>query len=401
MTTESDTNPHPVDVASRDEAESLPDVRDESRLAPSAPSLASRSRSIRPRSMLGWPGKHRKATAAICAGLVILAVLISWAAPRLLNPTPVVTVYTVHTQALNTFVAGGGLSYPVQQMNIVYPVSAGILKVNVQVGQPVKKGQVLLTLNSADLQAQLQRAQALVNAAQTYLNGVLQTPNATPAQIGQAESNLQQAQAQYSSLAAQINSPQYSNGNILSPFDGVVTAINATPGTVATSGTTLVSVANLSSIIVKVEFPLDQRALISLNQQADVYPAAAPDQHFVGTISAINPQLTSAGSDTFEVWVTIDNSSGTLFSGESVYARVRTQESLPSVPEVAVVNPDADSVVFLYSNGHAHLQHVVVGVRDGSNFGISSGLQEGDQVILVGQYQLSDNQAVKVRSIEP
>jgi RND family efflux transporter MFP subunit len=345
-------------------------------------------------------GTHRKAALAIGAGVVLFAVLAAWGAPRLLNPEPAVTLYTVTTQPVTTFVAGGGLTFPVQQMNIVYPVPAGVLKVTVQVGQSVTKGQLLLTLNNANLQAQLQQARAAVEAAQTVLNGVYNTPGASAAAVAAAQSTLLQAEGNYNSLAQEINSPVYSNGNILSPFAGVVTAVNATPNTVVNSGTVLVSVADLSTIIAKVQFPLDQRSLISLNQTADVYSAAAPDQHFVGTVTTINPVLTSAGADTFEAWVTVANSTNALFSGESVYARVKTQATMPTVPELAVVNPDADSVVFVYSNGRAHLQHVVVGIRDGSRFGISSGLTDGEQVILVGQYQLSDNEKVKVRGTQ-
>lgn len=355
----------------------------------------------RARDATTWLGGHKKSAAGIAVAVVLVVLLVAVLASKLLNPTPTVTVYTVHTQPLTSYVGGGGLTYPLASTNIVYPVNVGVLKVNVQVGQTVKAGQLLMQLNSADLEAQLQRAQAQVSAAQTYLNGVLSTPNASPALIAQAQSSLEQAQALYSSLASQINSPEYNNGNLVAPYAGVVTAVNATSGTVATANTTLVTVAVLSSIIVKVEFPIEQVKQVQLKQTADVYPAAAPDQHFTGIVTNINPQLTSPGADTFEAWVTVDNSTGALFVGESVYARVQGQQSLPTVPEVAVVNPDADSIVFLYSNGRAHLQHVVVGVRDGNNFGISSGLQDGDEVIIVGQYQLTDNEKVKVRTIEP
>lgn len=351
-----------------------------------------------------WMARHKKSVTGLAAGLVLIIVLAALVLPRFLNPTPTVTVYTVHVQALNSFVGGGGVTYPSQQITIVYPVNANVGKVNVQVGQQVKAGQVLMTLNSADLAAQLQRAQAQVQAAQAYLNSLENGPqtSSTPSQIASAQAQLQSAQGQYNALAAQLNSAQYSNGNIIAPFAGVVTSLAATPGAVAPANTTLLTLANLTTIIVKVQFPIDQRGEVQLNQTADIYPAAAPDQHFTGTITTINPNLTSTGADTFETWVTVQNPSLMLFNGETMYARVQTQVSLPSVPEVAVVNPDADSIVFVYgSDGRAHLQHVVVGLRDGTMFGITSGLQEGDQIILVGQFQLTDNEAVKVRKIEP
>jgi hypothetical protein len=68
-----------------------------------------------------------------------------------------------------------------------------------------------------------------------------------------------------------------------------------------------------------------------------------------------------------------------------------------TVPEVAVINPQTDAIVYVVNNGVAHLRRVVVGPRDLDRFGILNGLQAGDQVIVAGQYQLTDNEKVTVQ----
>jgi RND family efflux transporter MFP subunit len=145
-----------------------------------------------------------------------------------------------------------------------------------------------------------------------------------------------------------------------------------------------------------VQLPLEQRAQVQVGQTAEVDPDATPNESFSGLVSVINPALTNIGSDTFEVWITVPNPNLQLLVGESIYARIAVTETLPVVPELSVINPDSDSLVFVYANGRAHARHITVGVRDLDRFGITTGLTPGEKVILVGGYQLSDNEPVKV-----
>ena len=333
--------------------------------------------------------------AGICAGLVVIAALASLVAPGILNKTPHVHLYVVQSTALQATIAGGGLTYPVQSLDVGYPVSAVVLGVNVQVGQAVTKGQTLIRLDNSQLSVQLQQAYQQWQNAVNYLDS-LYADGATSTTISSAQQQAADAKAAYDALQTLLSSPTYKNGNIVAPFSAVVTAVNVTPGTNTNAGSTLISIADLSTIIVKAQFPIEDLSLLRLNQQATVVPAATPGQTFTGTVSTLNPILTSAGADTFEVWISVPNPSKLLFGNESVFARVQTTETLPTVPELAVVNPDGESIVFLYQNGRAHLVHVTVVVHDGDQLGISTGLNPGDQVILVGQYQLHDNEAVVV-----
>lgn len=331
-------------------------------------------------------------------GGVILALLLVGVlvVPRVFGKkTPHVTLYTVHTQQLSAYVGGGGLTFPNQQLNIVFPITAQVVKVDVQVGQGVKVGQALVTMDSADLDRQLALAYSTWQNAQNYANSVAGTT-----QYNSAITQAANAKAAYDALNAFVNSPTYRHGNLIAPFAGVVTALGVTSNSIANAGVTLVTLQDISSMIVHAQFPLEQRSAVTLGQSVEVDPAATPDQKFNGTVSNINPVLTSPGSDTFEVWITVPNPDQLLFTSESVYARVLTRQNMPVVPQLAVVNPDADSIVFVYSGGKAHLRHVVVGPRNGDQFGIVNGLQDGDQVILIGQFNLSDNEPVVVSRVE-
>ncbi|HUY79346.1 MAG TPA: efflux RND transporter periplasmic adaptor subunit [Ktedonobacterales bacterium] len=334
---------------------------------------------------------------AIAAVALALVVVILVAIIRAIVPgTPTVTLYTVQNQTLTTYVGGGGLTYPAQSLTISYPVSANVTGVNVEIGQNVKKGQQLLQLSSADLTSQVQQAYSAWQASIQYVNS-LYTAGATQSLIAFAQSQETAAKGRYDALTAEINSPTYSNGNIVAPFNGIVSEVDVTPGISTRPGSTLVVLQDATTVIVRAEAPLEQRSQVKLGQTVLISPDATPNQTFYGKVQTINPTLTNAGSDTFEVWVSVANPTLQLLLNESVYVRIQSAQVAPTVPELAVINPDADSIVYVYANGRAHVRHVVVGVRDGDRFGVVSGLQPGDQVILVGQYQLTDNEPVNVR----
>lgn len=334
--------------------------------------------------------------AIAAVALALIAVILVAVIRAIVPGTPTVTLYTVQNQTLTTYVGGGGLTYPAQSLTISYPVSANITGVNVEVGQNVKKGQQLLQLSSADLTSQVQQAYSAWQASIQYVNS-LYSAGAAQSVIAYAQSQETAAKGRYDALTAEINSPTYSNGNIVAPFNGVVSEVDVSPGISARPGSTLVVLQDATSVIVRAEAPLEQRGQVKLGQTVIITPDATPNQTYYGKVQTINPTLTNAGSDTFEVWVSVANPTLQLLLNESVYVRIQSAQVAPTVPELAVLNPDADSIVYVYANGRAHVRHVVVGVRDGDRFGIVSGLRPGERVILVGQYQLTDNEPVHVR----
>ena len=333
----------------------------------------------------------------LLAGVAVLVVIASivYGVQKGLNPTPKVELYAVTNQTLTTTVSGGGLTYPAQALKIMYPVSATVESVNVKVGQTVQSGQALIMLNSATLTLQLQQAFAAYQAAQNYLAS-LYASGASATLIAQAQSQVATAKGRYDALNAEQNSPTYHNGAIIAPFAGIVTTVDVVAGSTVRANSALLTLQDQSSVVVRVQLPLKQRGHVQVGQTAEVDPDAIPKDSYIGFVSVINPTLTKVGSDTFEVWITVANPNLQLLIGESIYARISVKETLPVVPQRAVVHPEANATVFIYSHGRAHARSVIVGVRGTDRVGVTSGLTPGEKVILVGKYRLSDNEPVKI-----
>lgn len=340
--------------------------------------------------------RRRSTVFAILAALVLVAVVVPIGVTHFFKSPQKVQLYTVSAQPLTSYVGGGGVTFPTQSLNITYPVATQVLQVKAQVGQSVQVGQPLLTLDAASISAQLDQAYSQWQVALDYVNR-LYSVGASSTQIAAAQEQAALAKSKYDALSAELSSPAYNNGTVSAPFAGVVTNIEVGPGSLIHSGQTLVTVQNIDSLIVHAQFPIDQVSQVKLGAPVEIDPAAAGSKSYRGTVTSINPALSKQGSATFESWITVPNQHHDLFTGQSVYARVSTTQTLLTVPEVAVINPQSDSIVFVYGGGHAHLRHVVVGPRDVDRFGILSGLQAGDQIIMTGQYALSDNDPVTVR----
>lgn len=347
---------------------------------------------VRPPSF--W--RFRPATTIAMLAVVALVVVAGALATSTLFKSPMkVQLYTVSSHPLTSYVGGGGLTYPVQSLQLTYPVSAEVLTVNVQLGQTVRSGQQLMTLDGASTSAQIDQAYTQWQLAQNFVDQ-LRSAGASTTQIVSAEEQAGLAQSRYESLKAELKSSTFNGGAISAPFAGVVTDIRVGPGTLMHAGQALLTLQRLDSIIVRAEFPIDQVSQIHMGAHAEIDPAAG-SKTYSGVVTSINPVLVKPGSATFEAWITVPNPQQELFTGQSVYARVSATQTMLTVPEVAVINPQSDAIVFVYNQGRAHVRHVVIGLRDIDQFGIVSGLQEGDQVIVSGQYQLADNDRVTVQ----
>jgi RND family efflux transporter MFP subunit len=308
-----------------------------------------------------------------------------------------VTLYQVNEQNVTQYVGGGGIVYPQQQFDLSYALPERVISVFIKAGDKVTKNEPLLQLDPAQLNAEITQAANNMAAAQAYLNSV--STNGNPITIAQAQQAYNQAKDRYSALVAQYSSPLIHNGTLISPMDGIITAININAGEVFKADTPLLTIMDESSVIVRVEIPLSYLGKVFQGQTAVVTPSALPNLSFNGTVSSIIPQA-DPQTDTFEVWVEVPNSQDSLLPGMSAFVRIQQKLAAFVVPRLAVLNPDREAIVFIVRKQHAYIQHVVAIGRSLYDIFVIAGLQIHDLVVLVGSYGLQDGQAINVLKVE-
>jgi RND family efflux transporter MFP subunit len=356
--------------------------------------VSSRRLVIRPR--FAFPGKLvRKKRILLGLFLLLASVFFIWffVSAR----TADVTLYQVSAQDATPYISGGGVIFPRQQLSLSYPLPEKALAVFVKVGDEVTPNQPLLKLDPTQLNAQAKQLSDDVAAAHAYLASVSASGNASAIAVAQQQYSL--AKSKYNAFVAGSAPLLLHNGNLISPMRGVVTTVNISPGEVFAANMPLLIIMDESTVIVHVKVPLANLSQVHTGMQAIATPSALPDLNFKGTISAIVPQA-DPQTDTFEVWVSIENSSKALLPGMSVFVRIQAAGRAMVVPRPGILSPDKDAVAFVVRDQHAYVQHVHVAGEVRDELLVDAGLARGDTIVLVGQCQLRDGQAIRVQSVE-
>jgi RND family efflux transporter MFP subunit len=229
----------------------------------------------------------------------------------------------------------------------------------------------------------------------------LRTSTINPTDRALAESRALQAQDRLANLDAQL-----SYATIRAPITGVVTDQFQFEGEFAASGAKLLTISDISEVIVKGQFADTVVANLKVGDSVTVVPTDLSSEEMKGQVS-----LVSRSSDplnrTVEVWVKLGNGAGLLRAGGAaklVVATNRTSDAIV-VPAAAVTleasNADTGTVMVVDAGGVAHERKVTVGIRTGDRIQITSGLQEGETVVIEGNYALPDGTKVEVTEEKP
>ena len=275
-------------------------------------------------------------------------------------------------------------------------------KANLDLNQSIVKSRTQLFAEGAipgrDLdtaQAALVQAQAAYDSAAKHLESV---KNVT------REASLQAAQGQLSSAEGKLKGAeaQVTYSEIHSPINGVVTDRPLYAGETAAAGAPLITVMDTSSLLAKTHVAQSVVQQMKVGDEAAVQIAGvtAPVK---AKVSLISPAL-DPGSTTVEVWLKIDNKSGKLKVGTPVKASItgKTVENAWKIPAAALLTAQdgSKSVMLVGSDGAAHKKAVTLGISDGDDVQVTSGVSAADMVITGGAYGLDEGTKVKVGAAE-
>jgi RND family efflux transporter MFP subunit len=313
--------------------------------------------------------------------------------------------------------------------NVFARASGYIEKRFVDIGERVKKGQLLVEITApeldhqiaqadatlAQLQAAQQQAQANLDLAQVTLNrnaplvrkgwfsqqqGVndAQMLKAQQAALSVAQANVTAQQAQ-----RQVLHQQKAYQRVVAPFDGVITRRNIDVGSLvhadATSGTFMFSIVQSNVIRAQVFVPQDLAFGVSPGIDAILYVPEIPDRVFAGHVTRIANAL-APGTRTLLTEVDIPNADETITPGTqgTIELRIPRKASGLSVPAEAVILNGGALEVAVVRDGTAHIEKISVAHDLGTEVEAARGVVPGDQVILNPPLGLADGAKVSIRS---
>lgn len=240
-------------------------------------------------------------------------------------------------------------------------------------------------------QAALVQAQSAYAVAEKHLQAQLSVSQA--AALKAAQGQLTSAQGKYEAAKAQV---AYSE--IRSPISGVVTERPLFAGETASAGTPLLTVMDTSTLLAKAHIGQSMAQQLQLGDAASV-SVPGMDKPVEAKVTLISPAL-DPGSTTVEVWLRIDNRDGKLRVGTPVKVSItgRTVAKAWKVPSSAILTAldGSKSVMVIGSDETAHRKRVTLGIVDGDEAQVTSGLLPSDVVITIGGYAMDEGTKVKV-----
>ena len=208
-----------------------------------------------------------------------------------------------------------------------------------------------------------------------------------------AEAALEQAQLVYENAQTQL-----SYTKVKAEIDGVISACNVTVGSAASVQSPAMTIVNTDKLKFSFNIADDYINKISVGSKAYITISAAADTPYEGTVTHISPAANST-TMLYPVEIYIDNTDDKVKAGmfASLKLVVDKRENTVSVPLNAVLEKGGEQYVFIVDDKNvAHKKVVKTGIKNDKNIEITSGVQNGEKVVVVGQSFLSDGSTVNV-----
>jgi membrane fusion protein, macrolide-specific efflux system len=369
------------------------------------PVISERRREARPRRRLRWW------FALPLAGLGLGGVLLARQRAPGASVPPGAPIVSPRRGALAIEIFETGVIEPNQRVEIKSKVAGQVLEVNVDEGDTVERGELLVRLDSTDYDRAVARSEAAVEQARAELDFARQTLARVRSSVAEqvmarseldaAEHRRRVAQASLGTaevaLSAAKDSVRYTL--VQAPIAGTIIQRKVevgeviTPGVVATfEGRSLLTIADLSRLLVKVELNQIDIAKVHLGGRATVKLDALPGEQFAARISRVAvASVKSSGRDVelFPLELTLLSHTAEIKPGMTADITLHISE-LPDVltlPIEAVVKDGARSLVsrvLALEDGTQTLEkiEVQVGSRNDRELEVVSGLNEADRVLI-------------------
>ncbi|SCG37509.1 efflux RND transporter periplasmic adaptor subunit [Micromonospora coxensis] len=282
-----------------------------------------------------------------------------------------------------------------------FATAGSITEITVAVGDSVKKGQVLARVDASAAKRELAAAEADLDAAR----------DAADRAAGAGDSNTQsQAAVTQAELKVAEAREKVDGATLTAPIAGTVVAVNGSVGDSGTSaggaatggatgggasgagstasgsaGEGLVQIADLTRLEVSAAVPEADATRLKAGMPATVSWNALPGTTAAATLAAIDPNATTANDVvTYGVTLSLKDRPDAARPGQSVQVTVTldTAENVVAVSALAVTSAGNRHTVTVLDNGAPVVRPVQVGLRGDQLVEITSGLTEGDRVVL-------------------
>jgi len=329
--------------------------------------------------------------------------------------TPV-RVTRVEKQKISEKLNYTGTIEALRKINITPEVAGKITKIYVDEGDRVQEGQLLAELDTRAIRLQLEQAEAALAVAEASYKDAQRNfermerlkgeKAVSDQQYEQVRLLFESAEAQRQQARAAVNLARYQLDVSMmeAPFSGIIASKNSEVGDVInplmggfvpTSG--VVTLMDFSQVKIEVDVSQTDINRIKKGQPAYLKVTALPNRVFEGRVSLVN-MTADPLSKKFKVEVRIDNPDLILRPNTfgEITLEVSSHENALVIPQAAILE---DRYVFVAKENRAEKREVTIGLQNTELAEVLSGIQEGELVIIEGNYGLEDGAEIDIKEV--
>jgi membrane fusion protein, multidrug efflux system len=323
------------------------------------------------------------------------------------QPPPVaVTTIAAKREPWAATLSAIGTVVAVQGVTVSADLPGVVDRIAFDSGKFVRKGEVLVELDTRQERAQLAAAEADRDLARVNfkrLQGLVEDGVISQAEFDKAEAEQRATAAKVKEIRATIE-----RKTIRAPFSGRLGLRQVNLGQYLPAGSPVAPLESLNPVYVNFGVPQEGVSKARLGSKVVVRADELKGVHFQGRVTAVDSRL-DEGTRNVQVQATLPNQHGKLHPGMFVKVELAAGAARPALtlPASSIAYaPYGDSVFVVTevrdSNGHAYRgvrqQFVKVGSTRGDQVAIVSGLNSGDEVVTTGTFKLRNGAAVQVNN---
>ncbi|MEL6178890.1 MAG: efflux RND transporter periplasmic adaptor subunit [Myxococcota bacterium] len=340
--------------------------------------------------------------------------------PEVIRPVQFFTVGTA-TSAEAPTRSFTGVSQSANSSRLSFKVTGNIDKLNVKVGDTVKRGALIAEVDDSDFKLKVEEARAALaqvnaearSAKANYerTRSLYESQTASKADLDAARTQYESAQAQVRSTSKSVQQAQIQVGytKLKAPDDGAIASVDVRINENISPGQPIVTLATGDRLEVQVGVPEQLITTIKEGDKVEVAFDALADTSFKATVTKVS--VTAAQQSTFPVTVTLDAPSDKIRAGMATTVTFSfdlknlptPKQTGPKLPSVAVLEDQKGRYVWVVEKvnpdtkqGTIARRDVTIGPLSGNGFPVQKGLAEGDVVVTAGVNTVIAGQEVKL-----
>jgi membrane fusion protein (multidrug efflux system) len=329
---------------------------------------------------------------------------------KMAPPPPAVTTVVVKAQKWQPTLPAVGSLKAVNGVLVSTDLAGIVSEISFESGMPVKKGELLLKLDTKQERAQLTSAQAKLDLAKLTLarqKELFGKKASSKAEFDSAVAEERQAEAQVEEVKALI-----ARKTIQAPFDGIIGIRQVNVGQYLNVGAPIAPLQSLDPIYVEFNIPQQSMDQIAKGKSLQVKAEGGAGETFAGEITAIDSRMDESTRNVL-IEGTIRNPQQKLRPGmySSVEVLLPEQQGVLALPASSINYAPYGDSVFVVSDGKdeegkpakvVKQQFVKIGPSRGDLVAILSGVKEGDEVVSSGVFRLrSDSPVIVNNMVQP